>query len=102
MSQDSKFALPCEAVAKARCLELTYDGHDRVVEVHVAGHTREGELLMRVWQVRGGSVSGEPVGWKMFDLNRVSAVRLSRERSQAPHAGYEPDDPVIKRTVCRV
>jgi hypothetical protein len=92
----------CEAIAKARRLALTYAGHDRVVEVHVAGYTRQGEPLMRAWQVRGGSESGEPVGWKMFRMEDVAAVRLTSERSQAPRPDYAPNDPAIARIVCQV
>ena len=92
----------CEAIATARCLALTYAGHDRVVEVHVAGYTRQGEPLMRAWQVRGGSESGEPVGWKTFDLHRVTVLRLSPERSRAPRDGYQRIDPAIHRIVCQV
>jgi hypothetical protein len=103
MSRDrNPFAKACEAVTKARCLELTYDGHERVVEVHVAGYSRDDVALMRVWQVRGGSTSGQPTDWKMFRLDQVSSARLSRERSHAPHDGYEPHDPVIHRIVCQV
>jgi len=92
----------CEAIAKSRCLALTYAGHDRVVEVHVAGYTSQGEPLMRAWQVRGGSESGEPVGWKTFDLHRVTVLGLSPERSGAPRDGYQRIDPAIHRIVCQV
>ena len=96
------FTEACAALAKARCLELTYGGHARVVEVHVAGYSREDEPLMRVWQVRGGSSSGEPVGWKMFHLYQVTAMRLSREASHAPRPGYQRNDPAIHRVVCQI
>ena len=95
-------AQACEAIATARRLALSYAGHDRVVEVHVAGYTRQGEPLMRAWQVRGGSESGEPVGWKTFDLLRVTSLRLSPERSRAPRDGYQRIDPAIHRIVCQV
>ena len=96
------FAQACAAVTKARCLELSYHGHARVVEVHVAGYARDGEPLIRVWQVRGGSTSGEPTGWKMFRLDQVRSVALSREPSQAPRSGYQRNDPTIVRIVCQV
>ena len=93
---DKLFALPCEAIATARCLRLTYDGHDRTVEVHVAGTARDGEAWMRVWQVRGGSSSSPPFGWRTFRLSQVTG-----ERSRAPRAGYTPDDPLIVHVVCQ-
>jgi hypothetical protein len=96
------FAQACEAIRTARCLELTYAGHRRVVEVHVAGTTHDGEALMRAWQVSGGSSSGQPVGWKMFRLARVESARLSTEPSQAPRTGYRRDDPAIAHVVCQV
>jgi hypothetical protein len=95
-------AQACEAIANARRLALTYAGHDRVVEVHVAGYARQGEPLMRAWQVRGGSESGEPVGWKMFRIEDVTAMRLTDERSRAPRPDYEPNDPAIVRIVCQI
>ena len=60
------------------------------------------EPRMRAWQVRGGSESGEPVGWKTFDLHRVTVLRLSPERSRAPRDGYRRIDPAIHRVVCQV
>jgi hypothetical protein len=96
------FLLACRAVRRGRCLELSYAGHERVVEVHITGFTSEGEPLMRVWQVRGGSTSGQPTGWKMFHLGQVQSARLSIEPSSAPREGYQPHDPVIRRVMCQV
>src|SRR5689334_13558265 len=46
-----------------RRLEIRYDGYVRVVEVDACGYTSQGNVLMRVWQVRGGvSVVSAQVG----------------------------------------
>ena len=52
----------CEALQSGRRVEVSYDNYVRVVEVHAVGVSKEGNGLMRVWQVRGGSVSGERAG----------------------------------------
>jgi hypothetical protein len=57
---------------------------------------------MRVWQVRGGSVGGEPVGWKMMRLEQVTGAYLTAEPSQAPRPDFNPQDPTIARVICQV
>lgn len=47
---------------------------------------------MRVWQIRGGSVSGEPVGWKLMSTDDASGAIILAEDSQAPRPGYKRGD----------
>jgi hypothetical protein len=93
--------LACEALKSQRCLVLAYRGKNRVVEVHIVGHTQDGELLMRVWQVRGGSNGGQATGWKLLRIETVTAARLSDEQSQAPREGYNRFDPAITQPICQ-
>jgi YD repeat-containing protein len=86
----------CEALASGKRLELRYDGYSRVVEVHVTGYSREGNALMRVWQVRGGSESGEPIGWKLMRLDESFSGQIINEKSVAPRPGYKRDDAAMK------
>jgi hypothetical protein len=57
---------------------------------------------MRIWQVRGGSVHHEPVGWKMLRLDETTGVALLNERSQAPRPGYKRGDRDMQRIVCQL
>lgn len=91
-----------EALAQGRCLEVRYDGYARVVEVHACGFTRQGHAVMRVWQVRGGSASGERTGWKMLRLDEALALSVIGEASEAPRRGYRRGDADMARIVAQV
>lgn len=94
--------MACEAIASTRCLELQYDGFTRVVEVHCVGTTTAGNSAMRVYQIRGGSVSGEPVGWKMLTFDKTFSTRILEEESAAPRAGYKQGDRGMQVIVAEV
>lgn len=94
--------IPCRALREGRVLELRYDGFSRCVEVHACGWTKEGNAIMRVWQVRGGSNSSEPVGWKLFRLDESFSMHMSQEPSQAPRPGYKRGDAVMRQIACQI
>ena len=91
-----------EALSSGKRLELRYDGFSRIVEVHAVGLTKEGHLIARVWQVRGGSNSGEPVGWKLFRLDEAFSPRVIDEKSEAPRLGYKRGDKTMIRVICEL
>lgn len=92
----------CEALRSGHVLQLRYDGYTRDVEVHAVGQTKEGNDVMRVWQVAGGSVSNEPVGWKLLRLDEATGAFLTKMKSQAPRYGYKRGDRVMERIACQI
>ena len=84
-----------DAIKNRRCLTLSYNGFVRLVEPHAFGQTKEGHGILRAWQVQGGSVSHEPVGWKLLRTDEIRSVQLSPAASSAPRFGYKPGDPVM-------
>lgn len=95
-------SIPCNALNKGVCLEIQYDGFSRIVEVHAVGISTAGNEVMRVWQVRGGSVGGERTGWKMLRLSETLGLKLTDEKSLAPRPGYKQDDPHMTRIICQL
>ena len=85
----------CEALATGKRLELRYDGYQRVVEVHTVGRSKEGDWLMRVWQVRGASAGNEPVGWKLLRIDGSFTAHPINEQSKAPRPGYKRGEPAM-------
>jgi hypothetical protein len=95
-------SLACRALQEGRVIDLSYRGFLCSVEVHLVGHTRDGRALMRVWQVRGCSVSGEPKGWKTMMLDDIAYARLTPEPSRAPRPDFNPGDATIVQVICQV
>lgn len=94
--------LACQAIQDRKCLDLRYDGYTRIVEVHAVGFSSESNPIMRVWQVSGGSNSGERQGWKLLRLDEVSGAQISSVNSQAPRPRYKRNDTAITNIRCQV
>lgn len=92
----------CRALREKKVLELRYDGFSRCVEVHAVGYSKTGAALMRAWQVRGGSTSGERMGWKLMRLDEAAGAVLAAEPSEAPRPGYKRGDAAMARIICEV
>lgn len=80
------------AIQNRQLLSLSYDGYPRVVEPHCYGTDTKGHLALRAYQVRGGSESGEYVGWKLFHVKDILQLVTLPDRFAAPRTGYKTND----------
>jgi hypothetical protein len=74
----------CSAINGRQLLELRYHGYVRTVEPYAYGRDKNGDALLRCFQISGGSESGQPTGWKLlkvadaFAINEQKATFMSR------------------------
>jgi hypothetical protein len=92
----------CDAIRLKRVVRFLYHGGVREVEPHVYGRNAGGSELLRAYQLRGQSHSGETVGWKMFHVEDISYLAVTFEPFTAPRAGYASVDKVITFVNCRI
>jgi len=90
------------ALRQQKRLRLNYGGYRRTVEVHSIGTSKEGKIMIRVWQTDGDSQSKQSIGWKLFDLGEASEVAIVDEASEAPRAGYKRGDRAMAEIVAEL
>jgi len=92
----------CEALRLGRVLRIRVGRHDRWVEVHAVGRDKEGQEVMRLFQVRGGDIQSEAIGWRLMRLSDAQKPRITNEASGAPRTGYRKDDRDMTEIYCQV
>ena len=76
-------------------LLIDYEPGARLVEPHALGRSREGNFLLRGFQVHGASASGEHVNWKLLRLDRFRSIAVTDEVFDGPRDGYKRGDPAM-------
>lgn len=84
------------AIENHHRLTIFYPPGERLIEPHAVGRSREGDLLLRAFQVSGASASGEHHNWKLFRLDRMGRPGESGENFDGPRPLYNPNDSAMK------
>jgi len=79
-----------------------YEGGMRTVEPHCHGISTAGNEVLRGYQTGGYSESGNPVGWKLFEVARIQNMSQTGDvfGSNRPH--YNPNDESMRVVHCHV
>lgn len=92
----------CAAIGSRKMLQFYYDGGTRVVEPYCHGISTAGNELLRAYQVSGFSQSENPVGWKLFEVGKISSLSILDRMFTGARPEYNPNDRVMSTIYCRV
>ena len=92
----------CDAIANLAVIEFNYRGLSRVVEPFCHGVSRAGNEVLRAYQIGGDSESGNPVGWKLYEVSQMSGLRRTGATFRPSRPGYNPTDSQMTSTHCSV
>src|SRR5688572_19425855 len=68
------------AIKKKVVLQFVYNGEVRVVEPQTYGISVTGREVLRARQIAGGSKSGQSRIAKLFEVEKISALKATGER----------------------
>ncbi|HJV86488.1 MAG TPA: hypothetical protein VJ698_13525 [Noviherbaspirillum sp.] len=91
----------CLAINEKRLIELRYHGYSRMVEPHIYGEDKNGDEVVRCFQLAGGSQSGERAGWKLLKIREALVVLVTETRFE-PRAEFQRNDKVVRKVFCEV
>jgi hypothetical protein len=92
----------CAAIRDRAIVQFHYNGGLRTVEPHCHGVSKDGNELLRGYQTEGYSQSGNPVGWKLFSVSKISSLQQTGEGFSSNRPDYNPNDRAMKSICCRV
>ena len=78
------------AIAHKRLIQVTYDGHVRVLEPHDYGIQKKATRLL-AYQVRGGSAHANTGGrgWKLLNISKIEACSVLDDRFPGSRASNQ-------------
>ena len=84
------------AIRTHKLIEFYHDGAFRIVEPYCLGISSRGNLLLRAYQVAGGSTSGHIPPWRLFDVGKMSRTLILGESYSPARPEYNPVDPAMQ------
>ncbi len=98
----------CGAIQRKMVVTFTYNdeegnAHNRVVEPYAHGVTKQDNLALRGYQIRGTSESKFALPcWRMFLVEKMTRLAVTDESFADNAPGYAHGDPDLNPIYCRV
>ena len=84
------------AIQQKKLLSLTYDGIARTVEPHAYGLCRNGNELLRCYQIKGGHNSYTPHDWDLLTVSKILALTDTGVHFAGARPDYKQDDKAMQ------
>ena len=95
-------SLICNAISRRAVIIFHYHGGSRTVEPHCHGISTAGNEVLRGYQTGGYSESGNPVGWKLFEVSDMQNIQITGGTFGQNRPHYNPNDKGMQVVHCHV
>ena len=92
----------CDAITMKRVLRIFYEGGFREIEPFCYGLGTSGNELLRAYQIGGHSNSGNPFGWKLFVVDKITSLTITNQEHTGARHDYEPRDHAMATVYCSI
>ena len=92
----------CNAISNKKVIEFYFKNGPRVVEPFCYGLSKKGKEILRGFQVGGYSESKNPVGWRLFDVDYMENLIITKENFSSDRRDYNPNDSMMAQIYCNV
>lgn len=69
----------CLAIKSRNIVVFNYNSGSRKLEPYCYGLSKKGKELLRAYQISGYSSSGKSEGWKLFNISKISNLKILNE-----------------------
>ena len=92
------------AIHERRVLRLSYGSQIgfRRVEPHALGVGRDGQALLRAYQIGGPSARGGIPDWRLFRLDRIRNIHMLDQQFAGVRPGYRRGDSAMVRVLAQL
>lgn len=95
--------LICDAINERKVIEFDYDEHKRIVQPHAYGiHKDTRNEVLRAFQIRGYSSSGNVPDWRLYILSKISNIKVLNEIFETPAPKYRKNDSAMSHIYCQI
>jgi predicted DNA-binding transcriptional regulator YafY len=92
----------CGAIMRRQVIEFYYKGGQRLVEPWCLGYSNRNNQVLRAFQIGGYTKSGDPSGWRLYDLSKVESLVVTTQNFHPSRPDYNPNDSAMASIQCAV
>jgi hypothetical protein len=93
----------CNAITSKNIIEFYYNGGTRIVEPHCYGiHKQSGNEVLCGFQISGYSQSGNIPDWRLYDVSKITGLKITEKTFSKPRPKYNPNDKRMSKIFCQI
>jgi predicted DNA-binding transcriptional regulator YafY len=104
-AEETKTDRICRAITGKKIVRFYYRGTERVVEPYICGLDNHNRVILLGYQTEERDFPVRNWGWRLFEIDQVSYLGVTRDEFNRPRLTLSPFDPLdthLKEIYCSV